>query len=79
MSQVVELPDDAFARVRAEAERRGIDVGTVIAELADRLPSSAGTVPSRPMAFVGAGASAAGITPHMEELPADGFGKKPQR
>jgi hypothetical protein len=48
----IELPDDALARLRAEAARRGVSIGEVIAELAAHLPAE------DPLeAFIGCGAS----------------------
>ena len=48
----VELPEDALARLRAEAARRGVSIDVVIAELAARLPAE------DPLeSFIGCGAS----------------------
>jgi hypothetical protein len=60
----VDLPDEALARLRIEATRRGISLVELIAELAEQLPPEA-TATREPLAFVDAGASAAGITPRM--------------
>jgi Ribbon-helix-helix protein, copG family len=52
MSVTVELPEDALARLRAEAARRGVSIDVVIAELAAHLPAE------DPLeAFIGCGAS----------------------
>ncbi len=40
MTLSIDLPDEALARLRAEATRRGVSVDTVIAELADQLPTA---------------------------------------
>lgn len=79
MSQAVELPDAVFARLRAEADRRGVGIGTVLTELTDQLPATVEGKPSRRLAFVAAGASTAGITPRMSEILVEGFGRDPQR
>jgi hypothetical protein len=52
----VELPEEALARLRAEAARRGTSVDDVIADLVGRLPPPA---PSRRhrLSFVGVGES----------------------
>jgi hypothetical protein len=70
----VDLPDETLARLRAEAARRGIGLDGLIAELAELLPAAA-TAKRASLPFVDAGASAAGITPRMEHLLADGFGR----
>lgn len=75
MSVTVELSDEALARLRAEAARRQISLDQLIAELAAALPAEPGEVPRRKLAFVGAGASKAGITHQIDELLADGFGR----
>ncbi|MEO8694325.1 MAG: hypothetical protein ABI658_12460 [Acidimicrobiales bacterium] len=52
MPVTVELPEDAIARLRAEATRRGVSIDVVIAELATRLPAV------DPLeSFIGCGAS----------------------
>ena len=57
MSVTIELPDDALARLRAEAERRGVSIDVIVAELADRLPAQATPKARRPLSFIGIGAS----------------------
>jgi hypothetical protein len=74
MSVTLDLPEDVVRRLTAEAERRGTPLADVIADLAARLPPA--DEPSRRrLAFVGAGASATGITPRMDDLLTDGFGR----
>ena len=52
MSITLDLPDDALARLRAEAARRKMTLEALIAELADTLPSE------DPLeSFIGCGAS----------------------
>jgi ribosomal protein S12 methylthiotransferase accessory factor YcaO len=77
MSVTLELSAEVLARLQGEAARRGVPVDQVIAELAAQLPAidSTTTQSRQPLAFVGAGASVAGITPYMDELLAEGFGR----
>ncbi|WP_250281114.1 MULTISPECIES: hypothetical protein [unclassified Frankia] len=74
MSITLDLPDELVRRLTAEAERRGTHVVDVIADLAAQLPP-AETSARRRLAFVGVGASHSGITPRIDELLADGFGR----
>jgi hypothetical protein len=74
MSVTLDLPDDVVRRLTAEAERRGARLADVIADLAAQLPPTDQPT-GRRLAFVGAGASAKGITARVEELLADGFGR----
>lgn len=53
---LIELPEDALARLRAEAERRGSSVDDVIADLIGRLPQPVGGRRHR-LSFVGVGES----------------------
>jgi hypothetical protein len=75
----VELSAEVLARLRAEAARRGVSIDDVITELAEQLPtdttSEASLRPGRTLAFVAAGATAAGITTRMEQTLAEGFGR----
>jgi hypothetical protein len=75
MTVTIDLPADALARLTAEANRRGVSIEAVIADLADQLPADQPGPARRSLAFVGAGASGGGITARMEELLADGFGR----
>lgn len=74
VSVTLDLPEDVLTRLRTEAERRGTTLDELIAALADQFPTDA-TATRRPLAFVGAGASAGGITPRIEQLLAEGFGR----
>ena len=56
MALTVELPEEALARLRAEAARRGISVDDVIADLIGRLPPPAVSRRHR-LSFVGIGES----------------------
>lgn len=69
----LDLPDDALQRLTAEAERRGIALSDVVTDLAARLPK-AGTG-RRKLAFVASGASKSGITPRIDALLDEGFGR----
>jgi hypothetical protein len=40
MSETVEMPEDALARLRAEATRRGVTIDVVMAEVAAHLSSA---------------------------------------
>ena len=75
MPVTLELSEDVQARLTAEATRRGITVDDVVAELAATLPVGASVAPRRKLAFVGAGASKAGMTQQIEDLLAEGFGQ----
>ena len=74
MSVTVDLPAEALRRLEAEATRRGVSIDEVIAELAAALPVER-SGPRRTPAFVGVGASKHGITEHMDEILAEGFGR----
>ncbi len=76
MSVTVELPANALARLNAEADRRGVSIDVVIAELAHMLPEQQAAPPARRnLAFAGIGASGRGISDHVDEILADGFGR----
>jgi hypothetical protein len=75
MSVTVELPDEALARLRAEAARRGVSIGTVIAEFAAQLPTDTHAPTKRKLAFVGMGTSRSGHGARdADEMLAEGFG-----
>ena len=74
MGVTIDLPDDVLQRLTAEADRRGVSLAEVVTDLAAQLPRVA--VPSgRKFAFIGVGASRAGITQRMDDLLAEGFGR----
>ena len=56
MSTTVDLPPEILRRLLAEADRRGLTIDEVIAELAAGLPTEPSPRPKRP-SFVGVGAS----------------------
>ncbi len=75
MTVTVDLLEDAFARLRAEAKRRGVSIDLVIAELTSVLPPD--PLPGKPtLSFIGLGSSAsARFARDTDELLADGFGR----
>ncbi|MPZ25850.1 MAG: toxin-antitoxin system HicB family antitoxin [Micromonosporaceae bacterium] len=74
MTVTLDLPDDVLQRLTAEAQRRGVAVAEVVADLTARLlPSD--QQGHRRLAFVGAGASTSGITHRIDELLDEGFGR----
>lgn len=56
MSVTLDLPPDVLRRLEAEAARRALTIDELIAELASGLPTE-GSEPSKPLRFVGIGAS----------------------
>ena len=74
MTVKIDLPDDALARLEAEAKRRGVSIDSVIAELAEALPAQSSG--PQTFSFVGLGASTSGrYARDTDELLADGFGR----
>ena len=75
MTVVVDLPEDALARLRAEATRRGVSIDSVIAELTTVLP--AGSPPARhTLSLIGLGSSRSGsFARDTDDLLAEGFGR----
>jgi hypothetical protein len=74
MTVTIDLPEDALARLHAEARRRGVSIDVVIAELAQALPTDAAT--PRTLSFIGLGTSSSGrYARGADELLADGFGR----
>jgi hypothetical protein len=59
MLVTVELPEDAMARLRAEAVRRDVSIDVVIADLATELPIEVSRRTSR-LSFTGTGHSGRG-------------------
>ena len=75
MTLTVEISEDALARLRAEADRRGVSIDVVIAELAETLPPES-TSEERKLSFIALGASTSGRRARdADELLADGFGR----
>jgi hypothetical protein len=74
MTVTVDLPEDALARLQAEAKRRGVSIDVVIAELTETLPTD--TSPPRTLSFIGLGSSTSERHARdADELLADGFGR----
>jgi hypothetical protein len=74
MTVTIDLPEDALARLRAEAKRRGVSIDVVVAELAQALPTDV-SIP-KTLSFVGLGSSNSGRYARDEDdLLADGFGR----
>ena len=75
MTVTIDLPEDALARLQAEANRRGISIDLVIAELAESLPARSSAGPQT-FSFVGLGSSTSGrYARDTDELLADGLGR----
>jgi len=75
MTVTIDLPEDALARLRAEATRRGVSIDLVIAELTTALPEDHVPV-KRALSFIGLGSSGSGRSARdANELLADGFGR----
>lgn len=80
MAVTLDLPDDAHARLEAEAARRGITLAQLVTQLADQFPdgdtTSEGEMPRRKLAFLGMGASKRGrMASDADEMLAEGFGR----
>lgn len=56
MSVTVDLPPEVLRRLQAEADRRGLTIDAVIAELASGLPHEPAAKPKR-LSFIALGAS----------------------
>jgi hypothetical protein len=75
MTLTVDLPESTLARLRAEAERRGLSVDLLIAELAEALPAEPASAQGR-LSFIGLGSSTSGRRAcDADEMLADGFGR----
>lgn len=72
MTLSIELPETALARLRAEAARRGVSVDTVIAELADQLPTDTATpARRRHLSFAGTIEAEEDFAERSEEILAE--------
>ncbi len=75
MTVTVDLPEDALARLQAEAARRGVSIDSVIAELTTALPAEPPPA-KHTLSFIGLGSSSAGrFARDADELLAEGFGR----
>ncbi len=71
---MLELSDEALARLNAEANRRGVTLDELVAELAANLPAR--TLADGRLSFVGIGYSTSGRSAaEADEMLAEGFGR----
>lgn len=76
MSVTLELPDGVVAHLRREADKRGISLGDLVAELAALIPPSPTPDRHRRLGFIGIGASKSGHSAaDADEMLAEGFGR----
>lgn len=72
----LDLSDEAMARLRAEADRRGISVEVLVGELAASLPAEGQDASPRKLRFFALGASTSGRSAaDADEMLAEGFGR----
>ncbi len=75
MPLTLELPEDALARLRAEAERRGVSIDDLVAQLVDHLPDDTDQT-GDDLGFIGLGSSTSGRSARdADEMLAEGFGR----
>lgn len=73
---VLDVSDEALARLRAEADRRGISVAAVVDELVAGLPAESAESSPKKLRFVALGRSTSGrCAADAEEMLAEGFGR----
>lgn len=76
MPVTLELADDVVARLRREADRRGMSLEALVTELASLLPHPPAQYRGRRLSFIGIGTSSSGHhAADAEEMLADGFGR----
>lgn len=76
MPVTLDLSDEVLARLRREADRRGVSLDAVVAELASALPPEAEANHQRRLGFVALGTSADGRSAaDADEILAEGFGQ----
>lgn len=76
MPVTLDLSDEALARLRAEAARRGISVEELVDELATGLPAEAVESLPRKLRFFAMGRSTSGRSAaDADEILAEGFGR----
>ncbi len=77
MPVTLDLPEDVLARLRAEAERRGLSLDEVVSELASALPDGADApTEAKKLGFVALGSSTDGRSAtDADEMLAEGFGR----
>ena len=72
----LELSEETLARLNAEADRRGVTLDELVAELASLLPTEAATDPHKARSFVGIGSSTSGRSAaDADDMLAEGFGR----
>lgn len=72
----LDLSDEAMARLRAEADRRGISVEALVDELAASLPAETAGSSPRKLRFFAMGSSTSGRNAaDADEMLAEGFGR----
>jgi hypothetical protein len=75
MPVTLDLSDEVLARLQREADRRGVSLDAVVAELASTLPT-ASEPEERKLGFVALGASTDGRrAADADEMLAEGFGR----
>jgi hypothetical protein len=76
MPVTLDLSDEVLARLQREADRRGVSLDAVVAELASVLPAESEPDGRRRLGFVGLGASTDGRrAADADEILAEGFGQ----
>ena len=75
MPVTLDLSDEVLARLQREADRRGVSLDAVVAELASALPTES-EAEERKLGFVALGASTAGRrAADADEMLDEGFGR----
>ena len=76
MPVTLDLSEEALARLRAEANRRGITLDALISEMAAALPRASEGAQPRKLRFVAVARSTAGRhAAEADEMLAEGFGR----
>lgn len=75
MAVTLDLPEEVVARLRSEADRRGLTFDELIIEIAESFTTRTDGEASPRLAFVASGASASGVSDKIDDLLADGFGR----
>jgi hypothetical protein len=72
----LDLSDEVLARLQREADRRGVSLDAVVAELASALPTESESDGRSRLGFVALGASTDGRSAaDADEILAEGFGR----
>lgn len=76
MPVTLDLSDEVLARLQREADRRGVSLDAVVAELASALPTAPESDGRKRLGFVGLGVSTDGRrAADADEILAEGFGQ----